>query len=138
MTSSSLVGKYRIDFGGAELKVVVAYVEGLEDGSDVWLNLMASLQGARPVEASVGESGVHGLHECHPHPCVVHNRTDHVLSSFPLRWDETRRVFLRICGHGVSHPDPDQRSYWSRSGLLWKAVHSCDGCCSRDAPGKSV
>lgn len=61
--------------------------------------------------------------------CVIHNRTDHRMRWWPLKWRGDRGIFERVCRHGVGHPDPDQFPYWVSVGEEGQGVHWCDGCC---------
>ena len=70
---------------------------------------------------------VHLPEACAWEPCVVHNHTDHALSSMPLLWRDDRGLFERVCPCGIGHPDPDQRTYWSRTGRSAEQVHGCCG-----------
>lgn len=61
--------------------------------------------------------------------CVIHNRTDHHMRHWPLLWRGDRKIFERICPHGIGHPDPDQVPYWRATDQMYEAVHGCDFCC---------
>lgn len=71
---------------------------------------------------------VHGPEKCAGQVCVIHNRTDHPMRSWPVVWRGASGV-ARSCPHGDEHPDPDQASYWRDSGRGVLAIHGCDGCC---------
>lgn len=72
---------------------------------------------------------IHSHLECLDRPCVIHNRTDHHMRSWPIHWRSDRSIFERICPHGIGHPDPDQFDYWRNRDAMFKATHGCDGCC---------
>lgn len=72
---------------------------------------------------------VHPANRCAGRPCVIHNPTDHHMRSWALHWRDDRKLFERICPHGIGHPDPDQYYYWNETGQGWQGVHGCDGCC---------
>lgn len=73
---------------------------------------------------------VHPAWTCEGRPCVIHNRSEHHMRSWPLLWRGDRQIFERLCPHGIGHPDPDQLPYWRSLGMEVEAVHGCDGCCS--------
>lgn len=66
--------------------------------------------------------------------CVIHNRTAHHMQHWPLHWRGDRKIFERICTHGVGHPDPDQGPYWASADQDWQWVHGCCGCCRNPQP----
>jgi hypothetical protein len=72
---------------------------------------------------------VHPPERCAGRACVVHAPTQHHMSSWTLLWRSDRGIFERICVCGIGHPDPDQFEFWSAAGLMFNAVHGCDGCC---------
>jgi hypothetical protein len=78
--------------------------------------------------------GVHDERGCEGDHCVVHNPSPHPLSTWSLWWQQDRKMFERICQHGVGHPDPDQYAYWAETlpplELRAKFVHDCCGCCT--------
>lgn len=55
-------------------------------------------------------------------PCPIHGPGEHHMVTWPLHWRDDRRIFERICPHGVGHPDPD-------STPEGEDIHGCDGCC---------
>jgi hypothetical protein len=67
---------------------------------------------------------VHPSTECAGVHCTIHNPSNHTLRHLPLHWRDDRKIFERICEHGVGHPDPD-----TPPGV--DVVHGCDGCCFR-------
>lgn len=72
---------------------------------------------------------VHDASLCVGRPCVVHNPTDHHMRGFRLLWRDDRKIFERVCPHGIGHPDPDQFHYWRENDMEYEGVHGCDGCC---------
>lgn len=72
---------------------------------------------------------VHPMDNCAGSACVVHNPTDHHMRRFRLLWRGDRKIFERICPHGIGHPDPDQFDFWRKADRLYEGVHGCDGCC---------
>jgi hypothetical protein len=70
---------------------------------------------------------VHYPANCAGEPCVIHNPTEHGMSHLPLVWREDRGIFERLCPCGIGHPDPDQRTYWLRTGRMYEQVHGCCG-----------
>lgn len=79
-------------------------------------------------------AGVHDGARCVGDYCVIHNPSPHPLSGWPLWWRQDRKMFERICSHGVGHPDPDQWHYWQATLPPLEAaaelVHTCCGCCT--------
>lgn len=63
---------------------------------------------------------------CRGEFCTLHNRSDHLMRSFPQNWRADRGIMERICSHGVGHPDPDELGLSLRN----RGVHGCDGCCA--------
>ena len=67
-----------------------------------------------------------------PH-CCIHNPSDHPLNTAPLSW--RNRAMVRVCPHGVEHPDPDDLAHKRRALGEWMSMmhdwesHHCDGCC---------
>ena len=68
----------------------------------------------------------HAMMTCLGEHCTIHNRSDHVMRSFPQHWRGDRGIMERICPHGIGHPDPDD--YRVNTGFD-NGVHGCDGCC---------
>lgn len=77
---------------------------------------------------------VHPMDDCAGRPCVIHNPTDHHMRGWRLRWRNDRKIFERICSHGVGHPDPDQFDYWREVDREFEGAHGCDGCCAAPVP----
>jgi hypothetical protein len=63
---------------------------------------------------------VHAASVCEGEHCVIHNPSDHHMRSWPLIWRGDRKMFERVCEHGIGHPDPDHP---------FDKTHGCDGCC---------
>jgi hypothetical protein len=74
-------------------------------------------------------------HQLLPRACVIHRPTPHHMRLWPLVWRDDRGIFERGCAHGIGHPDPDQFDYWRETATMYRAVHSCDGCCRPPFPG---
>ena len=51
---------------------------------------------------------VHNSSNCVGEYCTIHNRSDHIMRSFPQHWRGDRAIMERICPHGIGHPDPDE------------------------------
>lgn len=91
------------------------------DDPTVWL-IPAAYQKGVMVQHPTVITGVHLPAECAGHNCIVHNPTGHHMRRWPLLWDDSRKIFLRVCEHGQGHPDPD--GWGTRE-------HECDGDCQR-------
>ena len=65
--------------------------------------------------------GVHHSALCAGRACTIHNRSDHLLRSWPQEWRDGRVV--RVCVHGGAHRDPDDVVVWSCR------RRRCDKCC---------
>jgi hypothetical protein len=53
------------------------------------------------------------------------------MKEWTLHWRDDRKIFERICPHGIGHPDPDDLEYRRKKGLPdSKGIHGCDGCCN--------
>jgi hypothetical protein len=81
---------------------------------------------------------VHDAGTCLGDHCCVHSPSDHPLNTAPLDWWWEFRHMVRVCEHGVSHPDPDDLMFKQIIGdwLTVEAISSvhlmkenCDGCC---------
>lgn len=84
---------------------------------------------------------VHDPVRCQGRPCVIHSPTPHCMSHLRLHWRGDRKIFERICIHGVGHPDPDQYQYWREIYAVKAALGEIDsaddwsyetihGCCA--------
>lgn len=83
-------------------------------------------------------TGIHAEDECFLEHCCIHNPSNHPLRDAPMDWWGEFRHMVRVCVHGVSHPDPDDLAF-KMATLDWitveaiSSVHlmeeSCDGCC---------
>jgi hypothetical protein len=80
-------------------------------------------------------TNVHQEWDCAGWPCVIHRPSHHAMRSWSLHWRDDRRIFERICKHGVGHPDPDQIDHWRAKAQLHNLVHGCDGCCANRGNG---
>lgn len=69
---------------------------------------------------------VHPAAACDPDPCPIHRPSDHHMVGWPQRFRADRNLMERTCGHGVGHPDPDDRL--CREDPV-HGVHGCDKCC---------
>lgn len=72
---------------------------------------------------------LHSSTLCEGRACVIHNQSDHSMTHLNLHWRDDRRLFERICEHGVGHPDPDDLAFHVSQGREWMGVHGCCGCC---------
>lgn len=87
---------------------------------------------------------VHVEKDCEGHNCCIHNPSDHHMREWPLKWRHIgyggRGHMVRLCAHGVSHPDPDDVAFYRR--LFGDDVaedlaeHHCDHCCIDLDPGR--
>jgi hypothetical protein len=68
--------------------------------------------------------GVHLEAECWGQQCIIHNPSHHHMRRWPLLYDTHLQIFLRMCRHGISHPDPDT---WGEE----VHPHGDDGCCQQ-------
>jgi hypothetical protein len=75
---------------------------------------------------------VHSPDVCTGRHCCIHNPSEHPLNGSPLNW--RGHVMERVCGHGVGHPDPDDRAWRRQTGRPTADVHGCDGCCAGFGP----
>lgn len=73
--------------------------------------------------------GIHDIFVCR-RPCPIHNTaSDHLLNKAPMIWNEDRGLIMRMCSHGIQHPDYDSALYYYSVNLNNANVHACDGCC---------
>lgn len=75
---------------------------------------------------------VHTVEQCGGNPCVVHNPSQHHMTTWAPGWDGHYKMVLRTCAHGFVHPDPDD--VWFRRQRdaprdRESLVHPCDCCC---------
>jgi hypothetical protein len=58
------------------------------------------------------------------------------MRSFELNWRGDRKMFERICPHGIGHPDPDHMAWYRRTygteSAYYEGIHGCDGCCAHE------
>jgi hypothetical protein len=80
------------------------------------------------LENSLEQLYVHPEFACSGRYCTIHNKSDHLMRSFPQHWRADRAIMERICTHGVGHPDPDEYKLEGFDSLS-EMVHGCDGCC---------
>lgn len=72
---------------------------------------------------------VHDPLACAGHACCVHAPSPHPLDCAPLHWHPAAALMLRICAHGIGHPDPDNLMAVLGAGWPVSGAHGCDGCC---------
>ena len=72
---------------------------------------------------------VHSRQDCLLY-CPIHAPSQHPLVAAPRYWRDDRGIMERICEHGIGHPDPDDLRIVLD---LDPGVHSCDGCCRKEA-----
>lgn len=74
---------------------------------------------------------VHGVDNCSGTPCSIHMPSEHPLADEPRAYDSKARIVLRICEHGVHHPDFDALTYLLASTGRVDYRHLCcvSGCC---------
>jgi hypothetical protein len=76
---------------------------------------------------------VHPAQACRGQNCCVHNPSEHPLRVAALTWNALTATMSRVCGHGMTHPDPDDIAFKERilgpSDAWGFGVHTCDGCC---------
>src|SRR5687767_8816559 len=70
-----------------------------------------------PKDIRDGYLFVHAEKRCQA-PCPIHAPSDHPLNQHDLHWRSDRRMFERLCDHGIGHPDPDDLAY-KRKVLFW-------------------
>lgn len=100
--------------------------------SDLWIGEGTDTAGHRVGLQILG--GVHPPEQCAPHPCVLHNPTNHHMRDWPTLWRGDTRIMERTCPHGIGHPDPDDLAHHRRTGRTTTGVHGCDGCCTPAHP----
>lgn len=76
---------------------------------------------------------IHAPERCEA-PCAYHSPSDHLLRGAPMALGIAFafEIPMRICEHGVPHPDPDGLGFLRRVGaLLGTVAHECcaDRCC---------
>lgn len=81
---------------------------------------------------------VHSRQDCRGPVCPIHNPTPHHMREWPMIWRGDRRIFERICEHGIGHPDPDDQEAKLFIQGLRDGIHGCDGCCAQPQLGTWV
>lgn len=84
----------------------------------------------KPVNRVVIPSGqvIIGMHmeaECEGVGCPVHHPSLHHLSELSQSWDPETGTMMRVCKHGIKHPDPDQVAMDGRSVQHKCCKHEC-------------
>lgn len=74
-------------------------------------------------------TNVHRADQCVGGHCWVHYPSEHHMVTWPISWRADKRTALRVCSHGIGHPDPDDVAFNVRMGRD-VTVHECDGCCT--------
>jgi hypothetical protein len=75
---------------------------------------------------------LHNVHEpadCEGEPCAFHHPSDHPLKNAPISWQNG--MVMRICEHGVAHPDVDHLWWRLRTAQVTPVLHWCcaSECC---------
>lgn len=78
---------------------------------------------------------LHSDRVCAGTACVIHSPSDHHMRGWVLVWRDEKKLFERMCDHGIGHPDPDDLAYHMRQSRDWVEVHGCDGCCQERVRG---
>lgn len=84
-----------------------------------------------------GIYSVHANSVCAGTSCCIHAPSDHHMVGWPLVFDHgLAYLAFRVCEHGIPHPDPDSLAYMRRqvgeSAALILALHTCEGCCTKE------
>lgn len=87
---------------------------------------------------------VHSEVDCEGRPCCIHHPSNHPLKDADQIWSDFGKKMIRVCQHGIFHPDVDDIQFRAKSmddqQLLGYTLHTCDGCCgfekAGEAPGK--
>lgn len=77
--------------------------------------------------------GVHSPQLCAGKSCCIHNPSDHPLKDAPRKFISPGYMMVRICEHGIEHPDPDHLADVAErlapEMAEAQAAHVCCGCC---------
>lgn len=97
-----------------------------------WEDVQLARALTSPTRAHLEHTGVvlintHRDGDCVGEWCTLHHRSDHSMRGFPQTWNDRVGMMMRVCPHGVRHPDPDDYKMGVDPGLF--GVHLCDGCC---------
>jgi hypothetical protein len=128
-----------------ELDMIVNSFEWLRRTRLVWALYAELARRGEPLEAveaaradrftlGTGEAvRIHPREEC-TGPCVYHAPSGHPLHRAPVALGPSGFP-LRVCQHGIGHPDVDAvaqvaRTYGEEYAAL-ERVHECDGCCGQ-------
>lgn len=116
-------------------------------GTDLWrkaapyvqrlpIEEVKNLEPLKKEKMSLGDEylvNVHNMAYCDGEFCAIHNPSEHPLNKSPRRFENG--IILRICPHGVYHPDPDALHWaertFGRATALSRGQHGCCGaqCC---------
>jgi hypothetical protein len=73
----------------------------------------------------------HAKERCQGRNCVIHNPSDHHMRGWEKRFHQPSQQTIRVCKHGLGHPDPDDVAYWQQiAHRRISTKHECDGCCT--------
>lgn len=71
---------------------------------------------------------VHNKLICADTYCSIHKPSEHPLNKMPRKFEND--IILRVCSHGVTHPDPDALDWAQRTfGEDYAATLAEHGCC---------
>ena len=81
---------------------------------------------------------IHNIEQCKGRNCTIHNPSKHHMTEWPLHWRSDRKIFERICIHGVGHPDPDSLYYEELLNPEYCDTHGCCGCCIQSTNAATI
>lgn len=60
-------------------------------------------------------NNVHDESSCADRPCSIHHPSVHHMAGSSQRYDYDKVMMMRVCMHGVPHPDPDDKMMYRLS-----------------------
>jgi hypothetical protein len=77
---------------------------------------------------------IHPPTRCAGYHCPGHNPSDHHMVDWARDiLTDRHNLLVRMCPHGIAHPDPDSLAWLDRTGVADDGTHACDTCCQPES-----
>jgi len=108
-------------------------------GTDLWKAAVPYVRRLNPapvkfrketvaLDDGVTLTNVHNRLACEGEYCSIHHPSDHPLNKMPRKFKDG--IVMRVCSHGVNHPDPDALAWAQRTfGAAYADTLTEHGCC---------
>lgn len=83
---------------------------------------------------------VHSRDECEL-PCPFHGNSGHHMAEWPLDYEIIQGGgprMVRLCKHGIYHPDPDSHSHTKQAREFALDHPGCDACCTPEVTQRKM